>query len=155
MLIRYGFKTSNNSCKSVYLHENTNEIMKKISLILFLFFLSNQGFTKVGDVYYCEMTQAIELKEGKLINYIPQKFKFTIESENIIRFGLDDNYFKGSAFKVIEFSDNGEQFYGDNFEYSYGNFYFAEVFRWISTDVDKLTATAVSATCAILEDYAV
>ena len=129
--------------------------MKKTLLILFLFFLSTQGFAKVGDVYYCEMTQAIELKEGKLINYIPQKFKFTIDSENIIRFGLDANYFRGSMFKVIEFSDNGEQFYGDNFEYSYGDFYFAEVFRWPSTDVDALTATAVSATCAILEDNAV
>ena len=129
--------------------------MKKILLILILFLLSIQSFAKVGDVYYCEMTQAIELKEGRLINYIPQKFKFTIESENVIRFGLDTNYFSGSAFEVREFSENGEQFYGDNFEYSYGNFYFAEVFRWVTTDVDKLTATAVSATCAILEDYSV
>jgi len=129
--------------------------MKKTLLTLIFFLLSTQGFAKVGDVYYCEMTQAIELKEGKLINYIPQKFKFTIESESIIRFGLDANYFRGSAFEVIEFSDNGERFYGDNFEYSYGDFYFAEVFRWLSTDVDKLTATAVSATCAILEDYSV
>ena len=135
--------------------KNTNEIMKKTLLILFLSFLSSQSFAKVGDVYYCEMTQAIELKEGKLINYIPQKFKFTIDSENMIRFGLDANYFRGSTFNVIEFSDNGEQFYGDNFEYSYGDFYFAEVFRWLSTDVDALTATAVSATCAILEDNAV
>ena len=129
--------------------------MKKKLLILILALLSIQSFAKVGDVHYCEMTQAIELKEGKLINYIPQKFKFTIDSENMIRFGLDANYFKGSAFEVIGFSDNGEQFYGDNFEYSYGDFYFAEVFRWLATDVEKLTATAVSATCAILEDYAV
>ena len=129
--------------------------MKKTLLFLFLSFLSAQGFAKVGDVYYCEMTQAIELKEGRLINYIPQKFKFTIDSDNIIRFGLDDNYFKGSTFEVIQFSNNGEQFYGDNFEYSYGDFYFAEVFRWPSTDVDTLTATAVSATCAILEENAV
>ena len=135
--------------------KNTNQIMKKTLLILFLFFLSTQGFAKVGDVYYCEMTQAIELKEGRLINYIPQKFKFTIESDNMIRFGLDANYFRGSTFEIIEFSDNGEQFYGDNFEYSYGDFYFAEVFRWPSTDVDALTATAVSATCAILEEYSV
>jgi len=135
--------------------KNINQIMKKTLLILFLSLLSTQGFAKVGDVYYCEMTQAIELKEGKLINYIPQKFKFTIESDNMIRFGLDVNYFRGSAFKVIEFSDNGEKFYGDNFEYSYGDFYFAEIFRWASTDVDALTATAVSATCAILEDYSV
>ena len=129
--------------------------MKKKLLILIIPLLSIRSFAKVGDVYYCEMTQAIELKEGKLINYIPQKFKFTIESDNKIRFGLDANYFKGSAFEVIEFSNNGEQFYGDNFEYSYGDFYFAEVFRWPSTDVDALTATAVSATCAILEDNAV
>jgi len=129
--------------------------MKKKLLILIIPLLSIQSFAKVGDVYYCEMTQAIELKEGKLINYIPQKFKFTIESGNMIRFGLDANYFKGSTFEVIEFSNNGEQFYGDNFEYSYGNFYFAEVFRWASTEVDTLTATAVSATCSIVEDYSV
>ena len=129
--------------------------MKKTLLILFLSFLSTQGFAKVGDVYYCEMTQAIELKAGKLVNYIPQKFKFTIESDNKIRFGLGTNYFRGSAFEVIEFSNNREQFYGDNFEYSYGDFYFAKVFRWVSTEVDTLTATAVSATCAIVEDYAV
>ena len=129
--------------------------MQKTILVSIFFLLSTQSFAKVGDVYYCEMTQAIELKEGKLINYIPQKFKFTIESDNMIRFGLDPNYFRGSTFEIIEFSDNGEQFYGDNFEYSYGDFYFAEIFRWASTDVDALTATAVSATCAILEDYSV
>ena len=130
-------------------------IMQKTILVLIFFLLSTQSFAKVGDVYYCEMTQAIELKEGKLINYIPQKFKFTIDSENIIRFGLDANYFKGSAFEVIEFSNNGEQFYGENFEYSYGDFYFAEVFRWTLAEVDTLTATAVSATCSIVEDYSV
>ena len=129
--------------------------MQKTILVLIFFLLSTNSFAKVGDVYYCEMTQAIELKEGKLVNYIPQKFKFTIESDNKIRFGLDTNYFRGSAFEVIEFSNNGEQFYGDNFKYSYGDFYFADVFRWPSTDVDTLTATAVSATCAILEEYSV
>jgi len=128
--------------------------MQKTILVLIFFLLSTNSFAKVGDVYYCEMTQAIELKEGKLINYIPQKFKFTIDSDNMVRFGLDPNYFRGSTFEVIEFSNNGEQFYGDNFEYSYGNFYFADVFRWPSTD-DALTATAVSATCAILEEYSV
>ena len=129
--------------------------MQKKILVLIFFLLSTHSFAKVGDVYYCEMTQAIELKEGKLINYIPQKFKFTIDSDNMIRFGLDANYFKGSTFEVIEFSNNGEQFYGDNFEYSYGDFYFAKVFRWASTEVDTLTATAVSAICNIVEDYTV
>ena len=129
--------------------------MQKIILFLIFFLLPTHSFAKVGDVYYCEMTQAIELKEGKLINYIPQKFKFTIDSDNMIRFGLDPNYFRGSTFEVIEFSDNEEKFYGDNFEYSYGDFYFAEVFRWPSTDVDAITATAVSATCAIVDEYSV
>ena len=139
----------------ICMEKNINQIMKKTLLILMLSLLPIQSFAKAGDVYYCEMTQAIELKEGKLINYIPQKFKFTIESDNILRFGLDTNYFRGSAFKVIEFSNNGEQFYGDNFKYSYGDFYFAEVFRWTLAEVDTLTATAVSATCSIVEDYSV
>ena len=129
--------------------------MQKTILVLIFFLLSTNSFAKVGDVYYCEMTQAIELKEGRLINYIPQKFKFTIDSDNMVRFGLDPNYFRGTTFEVIEFSNNGEQFYGDNFEYSYGNFYFADVFRWPSTDDDALTATAVSATCAIVDEYSV
>ena len=142
--------------RNVYWHTNhCHKIMKKTLLVLIFFLLSTHSFAKVGDVYYCEMTQAIELKEGKLVNYIPQKFKFTIDSDNMIRFGLDSNYFKGSIFEVIEFSNNGEQFYGDNFEYSYGDFYFAEVFRWTSTEVDTLTATAVSATCAIVDEYSV
>jgi len=142
--------------RKIYWNNNLcHKIMNKTLLVLIFLLLSTQSFAKVGDVYYCEMTQAIELKEGKLVNYIPQKFKFTIESDNKIRFGLDTNYFRGSAFEVIEFSNNGEQFYGDNFKYSYGDFYFADVFRWPSTDVDTLTATAVSATCAILEEYSV
>ena len=132
------------------MEKNFNQIMKKTLLILILSLLPIQSLSKAGDVYYCEMTQAIELKEGKLINYIPQKFKFTIESDNILRLGLDTNYFRGSAFKVIEFSNNG-----DNFKYSYGDFYFAKVFRWTLTEVDTLTATAVSATCSIVEDYSV
>ena len=142
--------------RNVYRHTNhCHKIMKKTLLVLIFFLLSTHSFAKVGDVYYCEMTQAIELKEGRLINYIPQKFKFTIDSDNMIRFGLDSNYFRGSAFEVIEFSNYGEQFYGDNFKYTYGDFYFAEVFRWTLTEVDTLTATAVSAACSIVEDYSV
>ena len=48
--------------------KNINQMEKKL-LILILSLLSIQSFAKVGDVYYCEMTQAIELKEGKLITY--------------------------------------------------------------------------------------
>ena len=129
--------------------------MRKLFWILALSLLPLCGFSKVGDLYYCEMTQAIEIKEGKLIKYIPQKFKFRIVNKDLIQFGADSNYFSGTELKIIDFSENGEQFYGDNFEFSFGSFYFAEVFRWPSDDVDTLTATAVSAECSAVEDYSV
>ena len=129
--------------------------MRKLFWILVLSLLPFCAFSKVGDLYYCEMTQAIEIKEGKLIKYIPQKFKFRIVSKDLIQFGADSNYFSGTELKIIDFSENGEQFYGDNFEFSFGSFYFAEVFRWPSDDVDTLTATAVSAECSAVEDYSV
>lgn len=129
--------------------------MRKLFWILVLSLLPFCAFSKVGDLYYCEMTQAIEIKEGKLIKYIPQKFKFRIVNKDLIQFGADSNYFSGTELKINDFSDNGEQFYGDNFEFSFGSFYFAEVFRWPSDDVDTLTATAVSAECSAVEDYSV
>ena len=129
--------------------------MRKLFWFLCLALLPFYAFSKVGDLYYCEMTQAIEIKEGKLIKYIPQKFKFRIVNKDLIQFGADSNYFSGTELKIIDFSDNGEQFYGDNFEFSFGSFYFAEVFRWPSDDVDTLTATAVSAECSAVEDYSV
>ena len=127
-------------------------------ILLWILLLSTMPFcaySKVGDLYYCEMTQAIEIKEGKLINYIPQKFKFRVVEEDLIQFGTDANYFSGIEFKIIDFAENGEQFYGDNFEFSFGSFYFAEVFRWPSENGDTLTATAVSAECSAIEDYSV
>ena len=87
--------------------------MKKILFFLMFTCISSQNFSAVGDLYYCEMTQAIELKEDKLIKYIPQKFKFTILEDNLIRFGMDANYFRGIELEIIEFTNDGEQFYGE------------------------------------------
>ena len=129
--------------------------MRILLWILLLSAMPFCAYSKVGDLYYCEMTQAIEIKEGKLINYIPQKFKFRVAEEDLIQFGTDANYFSGIEFKIIDFAENGEQFYGDNFEFSFGSFYFAEVFRWPSENGDTLTATAVSAECSAIDDYSV
>ena len=129
--------------------------MRILLWILLLSAMPFCAYSKVGDLYYCQMTQAIEIKEGKLINYIPQKFKFRVVQEDLIQFGTDANYFSGIEFKIIDFAENGEQFYGDNFEFSFGSFYFAEVFRWPSENGDTLTATAVSAECSAIEDYSV
>ena len=89
--------------------------MRILLWILLLSAMPFCAYSKVGDLYYCEMTQAIEIKEGKLINYIPQKFKFRVVQEDLIQFGTDANYFSGIEFKIIDFAENGEQFYGDNF----------------------------------------
>ena len=129
--------------------------MKKIILAFLFSFFSLSTLAAVGDLYYCEMTQAVELKEDRLIKYIPQKFKFRIVEDNLIEFGEDANYFNGLELEIIEFRNDYEQFYGDNFEYSYGSFYFADVIRWPADDYDKLTATAVSAQCSIVDDYSV
>ena len=124
-------------------------IRDRLSIIPF------SAFSEVGDHYYCEMTQAVEIKEGKLINYIPQKFKFRIIKSDLIEFGQEANYFSGLELKVLEFASNGEEFYGENFEYSYGSFYFADVFRRLSGGINKLTATMLSAECAVVDDYSV
>ena len=129
--------------------------MRILLWILLLSAMPFCAYSKAGDLYYCEMTQAIEIKEGKLINYIPQKFKFRVVQEDLIQFGTDANYFSGIELKIIDFAENGEQFYGDNFEFSFGSFYFAEVFRWPSENGDTLSATAVSAECSAIEDYSV
>ena len=129
--------------------------MKKFFLIILLSWAPLSVLSEVGDLYYCEMTQAVEIKEGKLINYIPQKFKFRIIKSDLIEFGQEANYFSGLELKVLEFASNGEEFYGENFEYSYGSFYFADVFRWPSENINKLSATMLSAECAVVDDYSV
>ena len=129
--------------------------MKKIILFIIINCLSFPVLSAIGDLYYCEMIQAVELKEERLINYIPQKFKFRVTENKTIQFGQDENYFKNLELSVGEFASNGEQFYGESFEYSYGSFFFADVIRWPADDFDTLTATAVSAQCSIIDDYTI
>ena len=129
--------------------------MKNFFLVILFSCIPLSALSEVGDLYYCEMTQAVEIKKGKLINYIPQKFKFRIIKKDLIEFGQEANYFSGLELKVLEYSSNGEQFYGENFEYSFGSFYFADVFRWPSEDMTNLTATMLSAECSVVDDYSV
>jgi hypothetical protein len=129
--------------------------MKKIILFVIINSLSFPVLSAIGDLYYCEMIQAVELKEERLIKYIPQKFKFRMTENNSIKFGMDENYFKNLELVVEDFSSNGEQFYGESFEYSYGSFYFADVIRWPLEGIDELTATAVNAQCSIVDDFTI
>ena len=52
--------------------------MKKFFLIILLSWAPLSVLSEVGDLYYCEMTQAVEIKEGKLINYIPQNLNLEL-----------------------------------------------------------------------------
>ncbi|MBT5983736.1 MAG: hypothetical protein HN628_06285, partial [Thiotrichales bacterium] len=63
--------------------------MKNIFLVILFSWIPLSALSEVGDLYYCEMTQAVEIKEGKLINYIPQKFKFRIVKSDLIEFGQE------------------------------------------------------------------
>ena len=89
--------------------------MKKVILFVIINCLTFPALSVVGDLYYCEMIQAIELKEERLIKYIPQKFKFRMTENNSIKFGMDENYFKDLELVIEDFSNNGEQFYGESF----------------------------------------
>ena len=129
--------------------------MKKIILFVIINSLSFPVLSAIGDLYYFEMIQAVELKEERLIKYIPQKFKFRMTEYNSIKFGMDEYYFKNLELAVEDFSSNGEQFYGESFEYSYGSFYFADVIRWPLEGIDELTATAVNAQCSIVDDFTI
>ena len=62
--------------------------MKKIILFVIINCLSFPALSAAGDLYYCEMIQAVELKEDGLVNYIPQKFKFRITEKSSIQFGM-------------------------------------------------------------------
>ena len=50
--------------------------MKKLLLLLLLTFLSTQGLTDVGDVYYCEMKSYSSMSLNGQENYELEIFKF-------------------------------------------------------------------------------
>ena len=66
--------------------------MRFLLVIAFLVFPSI-GFSGVGDVYFCESTKFIDLKNGEVINYTNEKFKFKRTSNELI-FGSEDSYLK-------------------------------------------------------------
>ena len=62
--------------------------MKKLLLLLILSFLSTQSLAKVGDVYYCEITQYVVIYDDRFIevwNRVGTKFKFKREKDKLAR----------------------------------------------------------------------
>jgi hypothetical protein len=65
--------------------------MKKL-LLLFLFLFSTQGLSKVGDTYWCSMTQFINLTENGVDKQSLEFFNFDREKEQIVFYS--DGYFR-------------------------------------------------------------
>ena len=86
--------------------------MKKIFLVFLLSFISSQGLTKVGDVYYCDMKQNMMISidstnDDKI--YGLHTFKFKWEKDNI-KIISEGEWFgqipQDSLFHRIIYSDN-------------------------------------------------
>ena len=73
-------------------------VMRFLLVVAFLVFPSI-GFSGVGDVYFCESTKFIELKNGAVTEYNNEKFKFKRNSNGLI-FGSEDGYLKDVKLKV-------------------------------------------------------
>ena len=87
--------------------------MRILLIIAFLLFPSI-GFSGMGDVYFCESTKLIELKDGEVTEYKNEKFKFKRTSNGLI-FGSEDSYFKNLELTSKGFDVGTELFsYTDN-----------------------------------------
>ena len=88
-------------------------VMRFLLVVAFLVFPSI-GFSGVGDVYFCESTKLIELKDGEVTEYKNEKFKFKRTSNGLI-FGSEDSYFKNLELTSKGFDVGTELFsYTDN-----------------------------------------
>ena len=104
--------------------------MRILLIIAFLVFPSI-GFSGVGDVYFCESTKFIGLKNGEVKNYKNEKFKFKRTSDGLV-FGSEDGSFKNLELEVKSFDFETELFmYGNKketvFSYEEGIFTFGQV----------------------------
>ena len=77
--------------------------MKKLLLILFFFLFTTQSLAKVGDTYWCSMTQFINLTVSEIEKQPLELFNFEREKEQIIFYS--DGYFRGwSAPVTIQYN---------------------------------------------------
>jgi hypothetical protein len=95
-------------------------VRKCLIIISFLLFPSI-GFSGEGDVYFCESTRFIDLKDGDVNEYRNQKFKFKRTSNGLV-FGSEDGFFKDFKLEDVAFSMGTELFiYGDQRETAFSH----------------------------------
>ena len=127
------------------------EIMKKLFLCVLLSLMwCNVGFSKINDVYYCEMNRSVKTTEKEIIEFKNDKFKFKRE-ENILKFGSGGFF---NNYEMIVSKNSGEYFWGGGkwhrFIYLDGKFVFSNVLNVNSDDSDpKHQIRSIIATCDI------
>ena len=85
--------------------------MRLLITVLFLVSFGSVSMAGVGDVYYCETTHYVEIREHRLLRHKPMKFKFIWESENKIKFGSDNNYFMDMSSKSVTSSFPSHEYF--------------------------------------------
>ena len=94
-------------------------------LLVMFFLISTKTFAAVNDVYFCETTNLVTIKDDKLETWKNQKFKFKRLKKKII-FPEAENYFSNVEILVIE--SLGELFTATeglfNISYNEGRFNF-------------------------------
>ena len=115
-------------------------VMRFLLVIAFLVFPSI-GFSGMGDVYFCESSKNIELKNGEVINYTNEKFKFKRTSNGLI-FGSEVGFFKNFKLEVKKFDMEELFMYGNKketvFSYEEGIFTFGQVaYQSVSSMIGK------------------
>ena len=96
--------------------------MRFLLVVAFLVFPSI-GFSGVGDVYFCESTKFIGLKNGEVKNQKNEKFKFKRTSDGLV-FGSEDG-----SFKNLELTSKNHDVGNELFSYKDGGVTF-EIFNY-------------------------
>ena len=97
-------------------------VMRILLIIAFLLFPSI-GFSGMGDVYFCESTKLIRLKNGVVKNYKNEKFKFKRTSNGLI-FGSEDG-----SLKNLELTSENHDLGSELFSYKDGGVTF-QIFNY-------------------------
>ena len=115
--------------------------MRFIFIVLFLVSFGSASMGGVGDVYFCEMKNFIELEDHVARKYTLQKFKFKWEQSQI-KFGKD-GYFDEASIKIIWENEKRNMFeahrVASHLMFQEGNFY------WSQGSWDSVTS--ISAKC--------
>ena len=103
--------------------------MIKILLVTFSISFPSTVFGGIGDVYYCSMKNFIVIKNFKVTEYPPQKFKFKITNSGLT-FGSEKGFFENFFLSEKLFSSEDVfdyRMFGSYFRYEKGIFHFSQV----------------------------